>query len=127
MIPTIIFDANKFIEAVDEIKMFWFSSKLNKLRIEAHKESQKIDFISINRESGLETVASISGFVQADFVLYAKKIMPFYNAATLLQQINVGKNNPLKLRIIPGKNNREHFSLEVSLQSIEFVASTSDL
>lgn len=126
MIPSIIFDVNEFIQAVDEVKKFWFCTKLNKLRIEAHKGTQKIDFISINRENGLETVVSIPGFVQSDFVLYAKKIMPFYNAATLLQQLNVGNNNHLKLSIIPSKNNREHFSLGVSLQSIDFVASTNN-
>lgn len=122
MVPTIVFDVNNFIEAVNSIKKFWFSSKLNKLRIEAHKDTQKIDFISINRENSLETVASISGFVQADLVLYAKTVVAIYEKADLLQKINVGKNNPLKVRLIQSQESKKRFSLEVSLRSIDFIA-----
>ena len=123
MTPSIIFDVNEFFQSVNSVKNFWLKSKLNKLRIVAHKNTQNIDFISIDRNSGLETVATVSGFVQSDFVLYAKTVISVYEAADLLQKINVGEKKSLKVRLVPSLENKNRFSLEVLLRAADFAAS----
>ena len=127
MNPSIIFDVNEFFQSVNLFKNFWLKSKLNKLRIVAHKDTQNIDFISIDRNSGLETVATVSGFVQSDLVLYAKTVISVYEAVDLLQKINVGEKNPLKVRLVPSSENKNRFSLEVLLRAADFVASKKPL
>ena len=119
-----VFEANEFLKMVNAVKTFWLASRLNELRIEAHKDTKRMDFISIDRDSGLETVVTVPAYVAEDTVLYAKTINSFYKAVKLLQDINVGKNNPLKLRLIPNKQNKQHFTLEVLLTHQDFVAST---
>lgn len=115
-----IFDANEFLKNVETVKTFWLSSKLNKLRIEAHKDMKRMDFISINRDTELETVVSIPAYVETDFVLHIKTVNSFYKGVELLQNANVGKNNPLKLRLIPSYEQKHHFKLEVLLSHWDF-------
>lgn len=115
-----IFDANEFLKNVATVKTFWLSSKLNKLRIEAHKDIKRMNFISINRDTGLETVVSIPAYVETDFVLHIKTVNSFYTAVELLQNANVGKNNPLNLRLVPNPEQKHHFKLEVLLACRDF-------
>lgn len=117
-----IFEVNDFLKGVVAVKTFWLSSLLNELRIEAHKDTKRMDFISIDRDSGLETVVTVPAYVAEDTVLYAKTINSFYKAVKLLQERNVGKNNPLKLRLV--SYDKQHFSIEVLLTHQEFAAST---
>ena len=119
-----VFEVNDFLQTVEQMKSFWLKSRFNELRIEAHKDTNTIDFISIDEESGLETVASVSGYVSENKLLYARTVKGFYNAVKLLQDINVGRNNPLQLRLMPSKEDRRHFTLEVLLAHWDFVAST---
>ena len=61
-----VFEANEFLKGVAGVKSFWLGSKLNNLRIEAHKDTKRMDFISVNRDSGLETVVTVPAFVLED-------------------------------------------------------------
>ena len=117
-----VFEANDFLQTVEQLKSFWLKSRYNELRIEAHEDTNTIDFVSIDRESGLETVASVSGYVPENKILYARTVKGFYNAVKLLQDINVGRNNPLHLRLMPSKEDKKHFTLEVLLTHWDFVA-----
>lgn len=119
-----VFEANDFLQTVAQMDSFWLKSRFNELRIETHKDTNTIDFISIDEDSGLETVASVSGYVSEDKVLYARTVNGFYKTVKLLQDINVGRNNPLQLRLMPSKEDRRHFTLEVLLTHWDFVAST---
>ena len=119
-----VFEANDFLQTVAQMDSFWLKSRFNELRIETHKDTNTIDFISIDEDSGLETVASVSGYVSEDKVLYARTVNGFYKTVKLLQDINVGRNNPLQLRLMPSKEDRRHFTLEVLLPHWDFVAST---
>lgn len=117
-----IFEANEFLKAVAGVKSFWLSSKLNNLRIEAHKDTKRMDFISVNRDSGLETVVTVPAFVSEDTILHIKTVISFYRAVELLQEMNVGKKNPLKLRLVPSQEDRKHFTLEVLVPHWNIVA-----
>jgi len=118
----IIFEANEFLKGVAGVKSFWLSSKLNKLRIDAHKDTKRIDFIAINRDTGLETVVTVPAFVSEDTVLHIKTVNSFYSAVEILQEVNVGKNNPLRLRLAPSREDKKHFTLEVMLRHWDIVA-----
>ena len=122
MAINIIFEANEFLKGVAGVKSFWLSSKLNKLRIEGHKDTKKVDFIAINRETGLETVVTVPAFVSEDTVLHIKTVNSFYSAVEILQEVNVGKNNPLRLRLVPSREDKKHFTLEVMLSHWDIVA-----
>lgn len=118
----ILFEANDFLNGVMSVKTFWLSSKLNKLVIVGHKDARKVDFISINRDTGLETVVSIPAYVEEDISLYIKTVNSFYSSVETLQQINVGKKNPLKLRLKAKPTDKKHFSIEVSLPNLNIAA-----
>lgn len=118
-----VFEANEFLKAVASVKSFWLKSRFNELRIEAYKEAKKMNFVSIDRDSGLETVVTVPAYVAEDTILYAKAIKGFYDSVKVLQQINVGENNPLKLRLIPSREDKSHYTLEVVLTHWNFVAS----
>lgn len=117
-----VFEANEFLKGVAGVKSFWLSSKLNNLRIEAHKDIKRMDFISVNRDSGLETVVTVPAFVSEDTILHIKTVNSFYRAVEILQEANVGKKNPLKLRLIPSREDKKHFTLEVLLPHWDIVA-----
>lgn len=118
-----VFDAKDFLDAVSGVKKFWLHTKLNRLRIEAHKDSQRADLISINKDSGLETVVSIPVKVGEDFVIYVKTVISFYESVELLRDVNVGEGNSLLLRLIPSNENKRHFDLRVQFTHCEFTAS----
>lgn len=120
MAINIIFEANEFLKGVAGVKSFWLSSKLNNLRIEGHKDKKRVDFIAINRETGLETVVTIPAYVEEDITLHIKTVISFYRAVEILQEVNVGKKNPLKLRLIT--KDKQHFSIEVLLTHWNVVA-----
>jgi hypothetical protein len=117
-----VFDAEEFLKSVAHVKTFWLSSKLNKLRIESYSDIRQIRFISINRDTGLETVVSVPAYVAEDAILHVKTVISVYRAVEMLQEINVGKHNPLHLRIVPSQKDKQHFSLQVSIPHLDFVA-----
>lgn len=122
----IVFEAKEFLNGVAGVKLFWLSSKLNKLRIEAHKDAKRVDFIAINRETGLETVVTVPAFVSEDTVLHIKTVNSFYRAVEILQEANVGRKNPLKLRLKPSLEDKKHFRLEVLLSHWDIVATVEN-
>lgn len=126
MSATVVFDVNDFINSVDAVKKFWLSSKLNKLRIETHEKTQKIDFVSINRMTNLEVVVSVNAFVKGELTLYLKTVWAFYEGATIIQECNVRKNNPLRVKLTNGSD-KKHYALEVMLRNWDFVASESQI
>lgn len=118
-----VFDAKDFLDAVSGVKKFWLHTKLNRLRIEAHKDSKRADLVSVNKDSGLETVVSIPANVGEDFVIYVKTVISFYESVELLRDVNVGKGNSLFLRLSPSNENKRHFDLQVLVPRCEFTAS----
>lgn len=120
MAINIIFEANEFLKGVAGVKSFWLSPKLNNLRIEGHKDKKRVDFIAINRETRLETVVTVPAYVEEDITLHIKTVISFYRAVEILQEVNVGKKNPLKLRLM--QKDKQHFSIEALLTHWNVVA-----
>lgn len=119
----IVFNANDFMMGVQTVKKFWLQTKLNRLRIEAHKDTKTAEFISINKVTGLETGFSIPVHVMEDVVIYVKTVGRFYEAVDLLQAINTDSNGSLKLVLEPSYEKKNQFILRVLLDSQTFYAS----
>lgn len=117
-----VFDANEFLKSVAQVKTFWLASKQSPLRIESYSDTRQIHFISINPKTGLETAVIVPSYDTEDAALNVNTVISFYRAVEILQEMNVGKNNPLLLRIVPSPENKRQFSLQVSLTHLNFAA-----
>ena len=117
-----VFDANEFLKSVAQVKTFWLGSKQSPLRIESYSDTRQIHFISINPKTGLGTTIIAPSYDAEDAILNVNTVISFYRAVEILQEMNVGKNNPLLLRIVPSSENKRQFSLQVSLPHLNFVA-----
>lgn len=122
MHPFIIFDSKDFVSELQKIKKFWLHTRQNSLRIEAHKDTKTAEFYSINSDTGLETAFSIPVHVLEDVTIYVKNARRFHDAVMLMQDMNAGEGNSLKLRLHKSSSRSDLFSLSVLLESQEFVA-----
>lgn len=117
-----VFDANEFLKSVAQVKKFWLGSKQNILRIESYSDTRQIHFTSTNTKTKLGTTIIIPSYDSDDTILNVNTVISFYRAVEILQEMNVGKNNPLLLRIVSSPENKHQFSLQVSLTHLNFVA-----
>lgn len=117
-----VFNANEFLKSVAQVKKFWLGSKQNILRIESYSDTRQIHFTSTNTKTKLGTTIIIPSYDSDDTILNVNTVISFYRAVEILQEMNVGKNNPLLLRIVPSPENKHKFSLQVSLTHLNFVA-----
>lgn len=127
MSPFIVFDAKDFMDALSEVKDFWLSSKMSRMRIVAHKESNTAEFYSINQKTGLETAISLPVKVPQDVVIYIKNVGRFYDSVVLLQEINVGQNGSIKLRLSECWDDPKKFSLSVLLDCQKITGSYKEI
>lgn len=123
MSPFIVFNSNDFMTGIQPVKKFWMHTKLNRLRIEAHKDTKTAEFISVNKVTGLETGFSIPVHILEDVVIHVKTVGRFYEAVDILHSINTDSSGPLKLILEPSEEEKNKFVLRVLLDSQTFNAS----
>ena len=95
----LVFNAKHFLKELESVKKFWLTSKRNKLRIEAHKDTQFAEFFSINKNTGLETAVKIPVRVQSDMRICVSTVGSFYDLIQLIHFANVGANESLTVVI----------------------------
>lgn len=95
----LVFNAKDFLAELENVKKFWLTSKRNKLRIEAHKDTQFAEFFSINKNTGLETAVRIPVRVRSDIRFNVSTVGSFYDLIQLIHFANVGKNESLTVVI----------------------------
>ena len=95
----LVFNAKDFLAELENVKKFWLTSKRNKLRIEAHKDTQFAEFFSINKNTGLETAVKIPARVQSDMRVNISTVGSFYDLIQLIHFANVGPNDSLTVVI----------------------------
>lgn len=123
MSKRIIFDAKFFLNEVKRVKKFWLHPKHNRLRIEAHKDTQKAEFYSINKNTGLETAIRIPVTVTEDVTIYIKSSGNFFDIVELMHLINVYDEDSLILVIEENPCFKKRFNIRVFLPSKDIVGS----
>lgn len=123
MSPFIVFDAKHFLEEVSKVKKFWLHPKYNRLRIEAHNDTQTAEFYSVNKSTGLETAVKIPVRVREDTTIYIKTVGEFLDIVQLLHLANVEDNGSLMLVIKKNPVLNKRFNIRVVLPGRDIIGS----
>ncbi|MDW2974993.1 MAG: hypothetical protein R8M70_03010 [Alphaproteobacteria bacterium] len=123
MYDRIIFDAKHFLLEVEKIKKFWLHPKYNRLRIEAHKDTQTAEFYSINKSTGLETAVKIPVRVREDTTIYIKTVGEFLDIVQLLHLANVEDSGSLMLVLEKNFGYKKRFNIRVFLPMRDIIGS----